>query len=121
MSIFPKSAVSGDSIEKYYLSGIFTIMKSNRAKPAKQRDGCAKPSTIKNALNSLRKLFNFSLGRRVYIGISKHEIEVTLVRLDEMCKVLRQDSTQRNTPISIHQMSLIIGIAQNIPRVRYLS
>ena len=84
--------------------------------------------TIKNVLNSIRLFLNFSVGRRVYVGIPKSEIDVIFVRLQEMCKVLKPDSQQRKTEVKMHKAQNLItpantlawGISDHIKGVRHL-
>ena len=74
-------------------------MKNNRAKDASEREACVTPATVKNILNSLRQYFNFSVGSHVYVGVYKFEVDVTLLRLSEMSKVLKNDTIQRRTEV----------------------
>ena len=93
--IYPICLLNADSIESKYLNSIFSNLKLNRTKLPKDRVDCPKPSTIKNVLNAIKSLVNFSLGRRIFIGIEREELDIMLIRLSEMTKLLKPDSIMR--------------------------
>ena len=83
-------------------------MKSNRNKPISEREPCATPSTIKNVLGSIRQLINYSVCRKVFLGIKKELIDMILLRLKEMYEVLRPDTIQRKTEMKQHKAGTLL-------------
>ena len=57
---------------------------------------------------------SFSIGRKIYLGISKAEIDTLLRRLDEFHKSIKPDSIQRKTAVKEWKASTLITPKETI-------
>ena len=114
MSLFPQSLLTGESIETCYFSRIFQIMKRNRKRPIKECEPCATPSTVKKVLIAIQQFLRFSVGRQVFVGIKKSEIDVILIQLKRMTNVLKPDSKLRKREVKQQKAETLITPADTI-------
>ena len=99
MRVIPKNSLADPELleDYFYHPKVQQLISQRKKANGKEKKSVIEAQTISSKLGALRKLFNFSKTRQVFFGVNFQEIDVMILKIQELTTGLKPLILERYT------------------------